>query len=168
MLNNPPEDAPRKPGIFPKTKSGKAVPLPSDNPATGTNTSVLPKSLMSLRCHIFFFFLSWFSSIFFFPFVGGEEEKKKRKKKKKKDEKKDAAAAQVPSAGKERGKETVMELEPAEPKRKCSASEADGQKLPGKVSEKKRRRSHTAESAESHVPSKIRKTSESGGKESSE
>lgn len=98
--------------------------------------------------------------------TGGEEEKKKRKKKKKKDEKKDAAAAQVPSAGKERGKETVMELEPAEPKRKRSASEADGQKLPGKVSEKKRRRSHTAESAESHVPSKIRKTSESDGKES--
>lgn len=131
VLNNPPEDAPRKPGIFPKTKSGKAVPLPSDNPPTG-----------------------------------GEEEKKKRKKKKKKDEKKDAAAAQVPSAGKERGKETVMELEPVEPKRKRSASEADGQKLPGKVSEKKRRRSHTAESAESHVPSKIRKTSESDGKES--
>lgn len=114
---------------------------------------------------VFFIFVFIY---FFFPFVGGEEEKKKRKKKKKKDEKKDAAAAQVPSAGKERGKETVMELEPAEPKRKCSASEADGQKLPGKVSEKKRRRSHTAESAESHVPSKIRKTSESGGKESSE
>lgn len=26
MLNNPPEDAPRKPGIFPKTKSGKQIP----------------------------------------------------------------------------------------------------------------------------------------------
>lgn len=163
MLNNPPEDAPRKPGIFPKTKSGKAVTLPSDNPPTGTNTSMLPNSLMSIRCHILFFFILVFIC-FFFPFVGGEEEKKKRKKKKKKDA---AAAAQVPSDGKERGKETVMELEPA-PKRKCSASEADGQKLPGKVSEKKRRRSHTAESAESHVPSKIRKTSESDGKESSE
>lgn len=60
-----------------------------------------------------------------------------------------------------------MELEAVEPKRKCSANEADDQKLPGKVSEKKRRRSHTAESAESHVPSKIRRTSESGDKESS-
>ncbi|XP_062305587.1 la-related protein 7 isoform X2 [Osmerus eperlanus] len=27
MLNNPPEDAPRKPGIFPKTKNGKQIPL---------------------------------------------------------------------------------------------------------------------------------------------
>lgn len=61
-----------------------------------------------------------------------------------------------------------MELELVEPKRKCWSTEAEDQKLPGKVSEKKRRRSHTAESAESHVPSKIRKTSESGGKESSE
>lgn len=60
-----------------------------------------------------------------------------------------------------------MELEAAEPKRKCSENEADGHKLPGKVSEKKRRRSHTAEGAEGHVPSKIRKTSESGSKKSS-
>ncbi|XP_062240413.1 la-related protein 7 [Platichthys flesus] len=35
MLNNPPEDAPRKPGIFPKTKSGKNLTLPADNPASG-------------------------------------------------------------------------------------------------------------------------------------
>lgn len=28
MLNNPPEDAPRKAGIFPKTRCGKPVPLP--------------------------------------------------------------------------------------------------------------------------------------------
>lgn len=97
-------------------------------------------------------------------FIGVEEEKKKRKKKKKKD----ATTAPVPSTGKEPGKETDMELEPPESKKKCSASEADGQKLPVKVSEKKRRRSHTTESAESHMPSKIRKTSESGGKESSE
>uniref|UniRef100_A0A8C4I1R7 La-related protein 7 n=1 Tax=Dicentrarchus labrax TaxID=13489 RepID=A0A8C4I1R7_DICLA len=32
MLNNPPEDAPRKPGIFPRTKSRKPLPLPGDNP----------------------------------------------------------------------------------------------------------------------------------------
>uniref|UniRef100_A0AAQ5Z7F8 La-related protein 7 n=1 Tax=Amphiprion ocellaris TaxID=80972 RepID=A0AAQ5Z7F8_AMPOC len=32
MLNNPPEDAPRKPGIFPKTKSRKPISLPADNP----------------------------------------------------------------------------------------------------------------------------------------
>uniref|UniRef100_A0A667ZK04 La-related protein 7 n=1 Tax=Myripristis murdjan TaxID=586833 RepID=A0A667ZK04_9TELE len=31
MLNNPPEDAPRKPGIFPKTKNRKPLPLPADN-----------------------------------------------------------------------------------------------------------------------------------------
>ncbi|XP_044040628.1 la-related protein 7 [Siniperca chuatsi] len=35
MLNNPPEDAPRKPGIFPKTKSRKPIPLPGDNPPSG-------------------------------------------------------------------------------------------------------------------------------------
>uniref|UniRef100_A0A7N6AJG9 La-related protein 7 n=1 Tax=Anabas testudineus TaxID=64144 RepID=A0A7N6AJG9_ANATE len=35
MLNNPPEDAPRKPGIFPKTKSRKPVPLPADNAPSG-------------------------------------------------------------------------------------------------------------------------------------
>ncbi|XP_070785924.1 la-related protein 7 [Enoplosus armatus] len=35
MLNNPPEDAPRKPGIFPKTKSRKPLPLPGDNPPSG-------------------------------------------------------------------------------------------------------------------------------------
>ncbi|XP_034712832.1 la-related protein 7 [Etheostoma cragini] len=35
MLNNPPEDAPRKPGVFPKTKSRKAIPLPADNPPSG-------------------------------------------------------------------------------------------------------------------------------------
>ncbi|KAG7496291.1 la-related protein 7 [Solea senegalensis] len=35
MLNNPPEDAPRKPGIFPKTKNRKQLPLPVDNPQLG-------------------------------------------------------------------------------------------------------------------------------------
>ncbi|XP_019950924.2 la-related protein 7 isoform X2 [Paralichthys olivaceus] len=35
ILNNPPEDAPRKPGIFPKTKSGKHIPLTADNPPSG-------------------------------------------------------------------------------------------------------------------------------------
>lgn len=35
MLNNPPEDAPRKPGIFPKTKNRKPLPLPADNPPSG-------------------------------------------------------------------------------------------------------------------------------------
>ncbi|XP_044196725.1 la-related protein 7 isoform X1 [Thunnus albacares] len=35
MLNNPPEDAPRKPGIFPKTKSRKPISLPADNPPSG-------------------------------------------------------------------------------------------------------------------------------------
>uniref|UniRef100_A0A665XFP3 La-related protein 7 n=1 Tax=Echeneis naucrates TaxID=173247 RepID=A0A665XFP3_ECHNA len=35
MLNNPPEDAPRKPGIFPKTRSRKAITLPADNPPSG-------------------------------------------------------------------------------------------------------------------------------------
>ncbi|KAM8747554.1 la-related protein 7 isoform 1-T1 [Acanthopagrus schlegelii] len=128
MLNNPPEDAPRKPGIFPKTKSRKPIPLPSDNPPSGE-----------------------------------EEEKKKRKKKKKKE----GATVQAPA---EEASEQVMGAEPSEQKRKRSAAvEFDPEvdttgKTPGKVSEKKRRRSHMAEGSESDVPSKIRKTSESGQK----
>lgn len=97
-------------------------------------------------------------------FAGEEEEKKKRRKKKKKD----ATAAQVPSAGEGEAKETAMETELAEHKRKYLAAECEEQKTAGKVSEKKRRRSQTAEGTESHVPSKIRKTSESCGMESSE
>ncbi|XP_051285190.1 la-related protein 7 isoform X2 [Dicentrarchus labrax] len=121
MLNNPPEDAPRKPGIFPRTKSRKPLPLP-----------------------------------------GEEEEKKKRKKKKKKE----GASVQAPA---EEAKEQAMEAEPTEQKRKRSAAgdyeleAATTQKTPGKLSEKKRRRSQTAEGSESEVPSKIRKTSESEG-----
>ncbi|XP_073331071.1 la-related protein 7 [Pagrus major] len=127
MLNNPPEDAPRKPGVFPKTKSGKHLHLP-DNPPSGE-----------------------------------EEEKKKRKKKKKKE----GATVQAPA---EEANEQAMDAEPSEQKRKRSAAVefdpevATTQKTPGKVSEKKRRRSHTAEGSESDVPSKIRKTSESGEK----
>ncbi|XP_028284909.1 la-related protein 7 [Parambassis ranga] len=126
MLNNPPEDAPRKPGIFPKTISGKHLPLPPDNPPSGE-----------------------------------EEEKKKRKKKKKKE----GATVQTPV---EEVKEQAMEAEPSEQKRKRSATEpevSNTQRTPGKLSEKKRRRSQTAEGSESDVPSKIRKTSESGEKE---
>ncbi|XP_059211424.1 la-related protein 7 [Centropristis striata] len=134
MLNNPPEDAPRKPGIFPKTKSGKTIPLTADNPPSGE-----------------------------------EEEKKKRKKKKKKE----VATLQTTA---EEEKEQVMEAEPSEQKRRRSAAgdfelEVAGTlKTPGKLSEKKRRRSHTAEGSESELPSKIRKTSESeaGQKEKDE
>ncbi|XP_077445722.1 la-related protein 7 isoform X2 [Stigmatopora argus] len=35
MLNNPPEDAPRKPGIFPKMKKGKPLPQPAENQPSG-------------------------------------------------------------------------------------------------------------------------------------
>ncbi|KAM4537087.1 la-related protein 7 [Odontesthes bonariensis] len=130
MLNNPPEDAPRKPGIFPKTLNKKRIPFQADNPASG------------------------------------EEEKKKRKKKKKKD----VAALQAPA---EEVKELAMEAEPSEQKRKHSEAEGfdpevtSTEKTPGRVSEKKRRRSQAAEGSDSDVPSKIRKTSEceSGDKE---
>lgn len=124
MLNNPPEDAPRKPGIFPKTIHRKPIPFPVDNPQ--------PR----------------------------DEEKKKRKKKKKKD---GAAAVKASS---EKVQEVQMEAEPSEQKRKhlradCDPETTSTQKTPGKLSEKKRRRSQTAEGSESDVPSKIRKTSES-------
>ncbi|XP_041842343.1 la-related protein 7 [Melanotaenia boesemani] len=123
MLNNPPEDAPRKPGIFPKTFNRKHIPFPAENPAPG------------------------------------EEEKKKRKKKKKKE----GATVQIPA---EEVKELAMEAEPSEQKKKHSAAgEFDAEvtsthRTLDKVSEKKRRRSQTAEGSESHLPSKIRKTSE--------
>ncbi|XP_008434079.1 la-related protein 7 [Poecilia reticulata] len=133
MLNNPPEDAPRKPGIFPKTLSRKPIPFPADNPQSR------------------------------------DEEKKKRKKKKKKD----GTAAAKASA--EKVQEVAMEAEPSEPKRKhvsadCDPETSSTQKTPGKLSEKKRRRSQTAEGSEGDVPSKIRKTSESdtGHKEEDE
>ncbi|KAF3698000.1 La-related protein 7 La ribonucleoprotein domain family member 7 [Channa argus] len=128
MLNNPPEDAPRKPGIFPKTKSRKAITLPADNPPSG------------------------------------EEDKKKRKKKKKKE----GTTVPIPE---EEAKEQVMDAEPSEQKRKESlAGESEPEvasapKTPGKLSEKKRRRSQTAEASECEVQSKKRKTSESGEKE---
>lgn len=60
-----------------------------------------------------------------------------------------------------------MEAEPSEQKKKRSAAGdleqevAGSQKTPGKLSEKKRRRSQTAERSESEAPSKIRKMSES-------
>nr|XP_020480069.1 la-related protein 7 [Monopterus albus] len=131
MLNNPPEDAPRKPGIFPKTKSGKPIPLPADNPPTAE-----------------------------------VEDKKKRKKRKKKEGTKVAAPA-------EEAREQVMEAEPSEQRSKRSAAGelepevASVPKTPGKLSEKKRRRSQTVEGSESEIPPKIRKTSlsESGEKE---
>ncbi|KAM3590548.1 uncharacterized protein V6R79_011649 [Siganus canaliculatus] len=128
MLNNPPEDAPRKPGIFPKTKNRKPISLPADNPPSGE-----------------------------------EEEKKKRKKKKKKE----SATAR----GSADAKEQAMEAEPSEHKRKRSVvvemdpEVSSTQKTTGKLSEKKRRRSQAAEGSESDVPSKIRKTSESGSGE---
>uniref|UniRef100_A0A3B5L1Z2 La-related protein 7 n=1 Tax=Xiphophorus couchianus TaxID=32473 RepID=A0A3B5L1Z2_9TELE len=125
MLNNPPEDAPRKPGIFPKTLNRKPIPFP----------------------HVIDY-----------------------KKKKKKD---GTAAAAKASA--EKVQEVAMEAEPSEHKRKhvtayCDPETSSTQKTPGKLSEKKRRRSQTAEGSESDVPSKIRKTSESetGHKEEDE
>uniref|UniRef100_A0A8D3C287 La-related protein 7 n=1 Tax=Scophthalmus maximus TaxID=52904 RepID=A0A8D3C287_SCOMX len=119
MLNNPPEDAPRKPGIFPKTRSRKTIPLP---------------------------------------------EKKKRKKKKKKE----GATLPMPA---EEAKEWAMEAEPSEQKRKHSAAgdvepeATSAHKTPGKLSEKKRRRSQTVEGSDCEVPSKMRKNSQSEGGE---
>uniref|UniRef100_A0AAX7W403 La-related protein 7 n=1 Tax=Astatotilapia calliptera TaxID=8154 RepID=A0AAX7W403_ASTCA len=121
MLNNPPEDAPRKPGIFPKTLHRKPISLSADNPASR---------------------------------IGEEEEKKKRKKKKRKE----GATAQAPA---EEVKEQAMEAEAAEQKKDFDPEATGAHKTPSKLSEKKRRRSHTAEGSESDVPSKIRKTSES-------
>ncbi|XP_056156476.1 la-related protein 7 [Lampris incognitus] len=123
MLNNPPEDAPRKPGIFPKTKNRKLV-LPANNPPSGE-----------------------------------EEEKKKRKKRKKRE------SASTPA---DKAKEQEMEAEPSEHQRKSSVAEsfeediASAQKTLSKQSDKKRRRSQTAEDCEREVqgeiPSKIRRT----------
>ncbi|KAM4611737.1 la-related protein 7 isoform 2-T3 [Polymixia lowei] len=137
MLNNPPEDAPRKTGIFPKTKKRKTIlPLSADNPPPGD-----------------------------------EEEKKKRKKKKKKE-----CALEQPPA--DETKEQEMEQGPSEQKRKRSVPEGfktdtpSAQKTPAKQSDKKRRRSQTADGPETEVqgemPSKMRKTSEGedGEKES--
>lgn len=58
-----------------------------------------------------------------------------------------------------------MEAEAAEQKKDFDPEATGAHKTPSKLSEKKRRRSHTAEGSESDVPSKIRKTSESEGGE---
>ncbi|XP_077401007.1 la-related protein 7 isoform X2 [Vanacampus margaritifer] len=122
-LNNPPEDAPRKPGMFPKTWKGKTVPQAADNPPSGG---------------------------------GEEEEKKKRKKKKKKPLADDAKVA-------------PMDAEPSDQqqrqqkkKKQQQLSNASSQKASGKISEKKRRRSHVADESETEVPSKMRKLGKNG------
>ncbi|XP_061565573.1 la-related protein 7 [Cololabis saira] len=125
MLNNPPEDAPRKAGIFPKTLHGKHIDLSANDQPQGE-----------------------------------EEEKKKRKKKKKKE----GTTVQMPA---EDVKELTMETEPSEQKQKHSSQRdfdpevTSPLKTPSKLSEKKRRRSQTAEDSERGVPSKIRKRKES-------
>lgn len=58
-----------------------------------------------------------------------------------------------------------MEAEAAEQKKDFDPEATGAHKTPSKLSEKKRRRSHTAEGSESDVPSKIRKTSECEGGE---
>ncbi|XP_076000019.1 la-related protein 7 isoform X2 [Genypterus blacodes] len=127
MLNNPPEDAPRKVGIFPKTKSGRPIPQSANNPSSGK-----------------------------------DEERKKKKKTKKKE------GAHVPApAG--QTKERPVEAEMPAQKRKSSSSVAAaesepevaaGPKISAKISDKKRRRSQTAEGRESGMPAKMRKTGE--------
>lgn len=148
MLNNPPEDAPRKPGIFPKTKSGKHIALSCDIPPSGTHAvSPLGRRSPTRVQRLGFSFTA-----------GEEEEKKKRKKKKKKE-----AVAQAPA---DDAKEQLMEAEPPEPKRRRPAAGAESEpeaaeKRLGKL-EKKRRRSQAADGSESEVPAKMRKTRESG------
>lgn len=93
------------------------------------------------------------------PCAAGEEEEKKKRKKKKR---KEGATAQAPA---EEVKEQAMEAEATEQKKDFDPEATGAHKTPGKLSEKKRRRSHTAEGSESDVPSKIRKISESEGGE---
>nr|XP_040037668.1 la-related protein 7 isoform X1 [Gasterosteus aculeatus aculeatus]XP_040037669.1 la-related protein 7 isoform X1 [Gasterosteus aculeatus aculeatus] len=136
MLNNPPEDAPRKPGIFPKMQRGKPLPQPADNPPPE-----IPVTSRSCA-------------------TGEEEEKKKRKRKKKKE---GAASQTLAEEPKERDKEAEPSA-PKRRRSAAGDSESDvaaAHKTPNKPSEKKRRRSQTAEGSGSDVPSKIRRTSES-------
>lgn len=65
------------------------------------------------------------------------------------------------SAAAEENKELASETQPSEPKRKCPSAEVSATLK----TEKKRRRSHTAEGTESELPSKIRKKEEGGSEE---
>lgn len=77
VLNNPPEDAPRKPGIFPKTKSGKAVPLPSDNPPTG---SINTDSVLDVNGLFFVFCFFLILAVCFLCFRRRREEEAEEEK----------------------------------------------------------------------------------------
>lgn len=90
-------------------------------------------------------------------FVQGEEEEKKKRKKKKKKE-----VTSVPAAAEEN---TGLVTQPSEQKRKCPSAEFEVEVSAAQKTEKKRRRSQTAEGTESEMPSKIRKKEEGGGEE---
>lgn len=69
------------------------------------------------------------------------------------------------SAAAEENKGPVTETQPSEQKRKCPSAELEVEVSATQKTEKKRRRSQTAEGTESEMPSKIRKKEEGGSEE---
>uniref|UniRef100_A0A674BRY7 La-related protein 7 n=1 Tax=Salmo trutta TaxID=8032 RepID=A0A674BRY7_SALTR len=135
MLNNPPEDAPRKPGIFPKTKNRKPIPDPPT-----LNTTLEEKKRRKKK-------KSRGSTKEDAPSqaettVGGAKEQKIESESKPSDRKRKCT---------DEGAEVV-------------APEGGTDKAPAKRLEKKRRRSQAGESSESDVqgdmPAKLRRMSE--------
>ncbi|CAL8241809.1 unnamed protein product [Merluccius merluccius] len=140
LLNNPPKDAPRKMGIFPKIRNKKGVPMQADDPPPP------PAEEVEKKKH------------------------KKKKKKKKEARAGEAGELKVKSKEEEMVAEVEEEeQQPSKLKRKHSESEAPDNRprkeTVAKQSDKKRRRSQTdGEEREADVQeeksAKIRKTGE--------
>ncbi|KFO90436.1 La-related protein 7, partial [Buceros rhinoceros silvestris] len=145
FLNNPPEEAPRKPGIFPKTVKNKPVP--------GLNTSNSSVVVMgSAKCCIF-----------------NTEEKKKKKKKKSKIKKESNAQAAVETKGSNAN--TTTEQVPKSKRHRTSSecSEMEGTETHRQPSKREKRKWDRTESSEvpwESRPGKRKRTS-SGDAETS-
>lgn len=146
FLNNPPEEAPRKPGIFPKTVKNKPIP-----PLGASGECVGQHAVSGCSCH------------------HGEadgsvvtEEKKKRKKKKGRAKKEDSSQAK--EAHVDTGKEGSAG-EVKEPRATSDGSEGEGaepQKPPSKK-KKKRVRAESASLPQVRAEKRKRSSSEDAG-----
>ncbi|KFQ36734.1 La-related protein 7, partial [Mesitornis unicolor] len=142
-LNNPPEEAPRKPGIFPKTVKNKPVPA-----LNTSNSSVVG----NLKYCLF-----------------NTEEKKKKKKKKSKIKKESNVQTAVET--KESNTNTTKEQVPKSKRHRTSSecSEMEGTETHRQPSKREKRKWDRTESSEVHLesrPGKRKRTSSGDGETS--
>ncbi|XP_068009931.1 la-related protein 7 [Melanerpes formicivorus] len=165
FLNNPPEEAPRKPGIFPKTVKNK--PVPSLNASNSTvveeNASSQSQVKDDLKC----------------ASAKGEakkssfssEKEKKKKKKKKSKVKKESHHVQAAAETKESNTNTTTEQVPKSKRHRTSSecSEMEGIEIHRQHSRKEKRKWDRTESSEApweSRPGKRKRTSSGDGETS--